>query len=100
MFRILRLLFFKSLKIIFQTLCLVYYFGLVSCYCYIHCSHGFYSLTFPFEPEENFGTFFMDQSICTVYIKEMFQVILFATCGSLKDSLSISASLITIQQSE
>ena len=37
----------------------------------------------------------MDQSrpICPVHIKEIFQVIIFVTCGSLKDSLSVSTNL-------
>ena len=38
----------------------------------------------------------MDQSICTVHIKEIFLVIFFATCGSLKDLLSILTSLISV----
>ena len=42
----------------------------------------------------------MDQAICTVHIKEIFLVILFAACGSLKDSLSILTNLRTIQKSE
>ena len=42
----------------------------------------------------------MNQRICTVHIKEVFQVIDFVTCGSLKDSLSILTSLITIQESD
>ena len=42
----------------------------------------------------------MDQSICTVHIKEIFQVIFVVTCRSFKDSLSILTSLITIQEQE
>ena len=42
----------------------------------------------------------MDQSICTVHIEEMFLVIFFVACGSLKDTQSILTNLITIQESE
>ena len=38
----------------------------------------------------------MDQSICAVHIKEIIQVIFFVTCGSLKDSLRILTSLISV----
>ena len=39
----------------------------------------------------------MEQSICTVHIKQIFRVIFFVTCGSLKDSLRILTSLISTQ---
>ena len=70
---------------IFQILCSGYYFGLSSCHFYIQCSHWFYSLTFPFKLEENFGIFVI-KVYGLVYIKLIFQVIFFATWGSLKDA--------------
>ena len=38
----------------------------------------------------------MDQRICTVHIKEIFQVIFFVSCRILKDSLSTLTSLISV----
>ena len=42
----------------------------------------------------------MDQSTSTVRNKEIFQVIFYVACCSLKDSLSILTTLITILESE
>ena len=39
---------------------------------------------------------FTDQSICTVHIIEIFQVIFFVTCGSLKPTIRILISLINV----
>ena len=46
------LLFFKFLKMIFQILRSLYYFGLASCHSYIRVSVDSI-LTLPFEPEGN-----------------------------------------------